>query len=147
VTKHPFPTNTTEPDMHSYNTRFAAMNRSFGRAADDDAEYVPSHNVPSGGRRPVTRSMTRAMSATHPVELTTFRRRRGLLAPRPAAPATLPTLGRNHPVTRSMAAASSAQNSELPAAPERRVTRSMAAAASSRRTGSTHPMVLRSARR
>jgi hypothetical protein len=53
--------------MHRYNTRFAAMNRSFAPAVfeESDDEYVPSLGSWSAasGRRPVTRSMTAARSA------------------------------------------------------------------------------------
>ena len=113
--------------MHSYNTRFRSMNRSFAASGDND-EYVPSHNVSSGGRRPVTRSMTRALAT----------------APRRAVHATEAPSAR--PVTRSMVAAPV----------QRPVTRSMTAgratqiarnALAAARSGSTHPMTLRSARR
>jgi hypothetical protein len=46
--------------MHSYNTRYASMNRSYNATDDDDdADYVPyTRWVPtSNTRRPVTRSM------------------------------------------------------------------------------------------
>ena len=50
-------------NMHRYNTRFAAMNRSFAPAVyeESDDDYSPSLSGwnASMGRRPVTRSMTR----------------------------------------------------------------------------------------
>jgi hypothetical protein len=51
--------------MHSYNTRYASMNRSYNSSDDDDAEYVPhSRWVPtSNARRPITRSMIANTSA------------------------------------------------------------------------------------
>ncbi len=128
--------------MHSYNTRFRAMNRSFA-ASRDDEEYVPSHDVTSGGRRPITRSMTRA------------------LAPAPAPAPAAPRLARRNPdggrpITRSMTAGQATQIAQraLSAArgyhPMMLRSDSRAAAmreASTRRSGNTHPMTLRSARR
>jgi hypothetical protein len=54
------------PTMHSYNTRFAAMNRSFASyVSHDDDEYVTDLGnwSPDTARRPVTRSMTATSSA------------------------------------------------------------------------------------
>ncbi len=115
--------------MHSYNTRFRAMNRSFSAPRDDD-EYVPSHNSTSVGRRPVTRSMTRTLAPVTPLAPVSAHRVRW-------APSGFTATRR--PVTRSMSAASQP--------PAGRATQIALNARSAAISGNTHPMTLRSSRR
>ena len=109
--------------MHRYNTRFAAMNRSFAPAVyeETDDDYVPSLGNwdTSSGRRPVTRSMTRGAAQEQ-------------AAPVAARLASVNTRLRN-------------MIADLESISSR--TRSAQTQASRNTSRSTHPMMLRSSRR
>lgn len=120
-------------NMHLYNTRFAAMNRSFAPAVyeESDDEYVPSVGDwdTSAGRRPVTRSMTRGSSA---------QQQQPQVAPVATRLAAVNTRIRN------MIADLESVSSRTRSSASRGSSRASAAPTVSR---NTHPMMLRSSRR
>lgn len=130
--------------MHRYNTRFAAMNRSFAPAVyeETDDEYVPSMGSwnSSSGRRPVTRSMTQSvrddLSAVYGAQYVARNANLNktidlvLAYSAQCAPQTRVEVSHRRPVTRSMTA---------PAPQNTRAASSVSTRA--------HSMVLRSSRR